>query len=203
MFLRYLLALGTTACLMGASPMFAAETDAASEGDRPVALVTGSTRGLGEEVARRLAAQGFHVIVHGRSVSRGEQLVEELRANGGSAEFRRAYFLELAQVTDLASGILADFDQLALLVNNAGIGSPEDGHGLTGDGVDRVLQVNYLAHFLLTERLLPLLDAGAPARIINVSSGAQAPIDFDDPMLEHWAPDDRQIGRHYAQSKLA
>ena len=185
-----------------ASSQLMASAESAAE-QRPVALVTGSTRGLGEEVARRLADAGFHVVVHGRSERRGEQLVAELRLAGGSAEFRQADFLELAQVVALADGLLADFDRLSLLINNAGIGSPEDGHGLTGDGIDRVLQVNYLAHFLLTERLLPLLEAGAPARIINVSSAAQAPIDFDDPMLQRWQPDGREIGRHYAQSKLA
>lgn len=205
MFSRYLLGLGLSACLISATPVIAYEASAnlSDQTQPPVALVTGSTRGLGEEVARRLSAQGYHVIVHGRSVARGEQLVAELQAAGGSAEFRCADFLELAQVAELADGLLADFDRLALLINNAGIGAPEDGHGLTDDGVDRVLQVNYLAHFLLTERLLPLLEAGAPARIINVSSGAQTPIDFDDPMLEQWEADDRQIGRHYAQSKLA
>ena len=169
----------------------------------PVALVTGSTQGLGEEVALRLGSMGYHVIVHGRSVERGEGVVEAIESNGGSAEFRRADFLELEQVRELAGGILADFDHLELLINNAGIGSAEEGLERTVDGVEPVFQVNYLAHLLLTERLLPLLEAGAPARIINVSSAAQAPIDFDDVMLENWEPDEGQIGRPYAQSKLA
>ena len=169
----------------------------------PVALVTGSTRGLGEEVARRLGDMGYHVIVHGRSAERGEANVTEIVEAGGSAEFRRADFLELDQVRELADGILADFDRLDLLINNAGIGSPEEPMDLTGDGVEPVLQVNYLSHFLLTEKLLPLLLASEPARIINVSSAAQAPIDFDDPMLLDWEPGEGQIGRPYSQSKLA
>ncbi|MGY6587153.1 MAG: SDR family NAD(P)-dependent oxidoreductase [Wenzhouxiangella sp.] len=198
-----MLALMVAALTLAGCAESGSDTRHQNDPERPIALVTGSTRGLGEELARRLSANGYHVIVHGRSIPRGEQLVEELLAAGGTAEFRRADFLELAQVAELADGLLADFDQLNLLINNAGIGAPEQGHGLTDDGVDKVLQVNYLAHFLLTERLMPLLEAGAPSRIINVSSGAQAPIDFDDPMLEQWEPDDRQIGRHYAQSKLA
>jgi NAD(P)-dependent dehydrogenase (short-subunit alcohol dehydrogenase family) len=168
-----------------------------------VALVTGSTRGLGAEVARRLGALGYHVIVHGRHDERGQAVVDEITAAGGQAEFRAADFLELDQVRALAAGIMADFDRLDLLINNAGIGSPEEPMDLTVDGVEPVLQVNYLAHFLLTEELLPLIRRSAPARIINVSSGAQAPMDFSDPMLENWKPEEGRIGRPYAQSKLA
>jgi len=169
----------------------------------PVALVTGSTRGLGEEVARRLGEMDYHVIVHGRSVERGQAVVAAIVDAGGRAEFRRADFLSLDNVRELADGVLADFDRLDLLVNNAGIGSDEDGRLVSEEGYEAVFQVNYLAHFLLTEKLLPLLTDSAPARIVNVSSGAQAPIDFDDVMLERWEPDGREIGRPYAQSKLA
>ena len=168
-----------------------------------VALITGSTQGLGEEVARRLGAMGHYVIVHGRDVERGEAVVASIQEAGGQAEFRRADFLELDQVRELAEGILSDFDRLDLLINNAGIGSPEVEIHRTVDGVEPVLQVNYLAHFLLTRELLPLLKSSAPARIINVASAAQAPIDFDDVMLENREPVEGQIGRPYAQSKLA
>ncbi len=192
------------ACLLSLAVSDLAGQEAEGSGEaRKLALVTGSTQGLGEELARRLAALGYHVIVHGRSERRGEAVVADIRAAGGSAEFRRADFLELNQVRNLAAGILADFERLDLLVNNAGIGSAEDGVGLTVDGVEPVFQVNYLAHFLLTETLLPLLEAAAPARIINVSSAAQYPIDFEDVMLQGWEPDGRLIGRPYAQSKLA
>ena len=179
------------------------DNDAAAAPHERVALVTGSTRGLGEEVALRLGAMDYHVIVHGRNVERGEGVVAAIESEGGSAEFRRADFLELDQVRELADGILDDFERLDLLVNNAGIGSAGGDMERTVDGVEPVFQVNYLAHFLLTEKLLPLLEDSAPARIINVSSAAQAPIDFDDLMLEHWEPAEGQIGRPYAQSKLA
>lgn len=200
-----LLILGLSACGSGSSdqPASASAAEAEPTTTIPVALVTGSTRGLGEEVALRVGGLGYHVIVHGRNVERGEAVAEQIRVAGGSAEFRRADFLELAQVRELVAGIQADFDRLDLLINNAGIGSAEDDMKLTVDGVEPVFQVNYLAHFLLTHELLELIKASAPARIINVSSAAQAPIDFEDVMLENWQPVEGQIGRPYAQSKLA
>jgi len=205
--LSYLLLVFLAACGSDTTAPLSESTEAGTaEHSKPpprVALVTGSTRGLGEEVASRLGGMGYHVIVHGRDEARGLAVVDGIEAAGGSAEFRRADFLELRQVRELADSILADFAALHLLVNNAGIGSAESGSGLTVDGVEPVFQVNYLAHYLLTDALLPLLVAGAPARIVNVSSAAQAPIDFDDVMLERWQPDDSEIGRPYAQSKLA
>jgi NAD(P)-dependent dehydrogenase (short-subunit alcohol dehydrogenase family) len=184
------------------APTLADDAPSASSG-QAIALVTGSTRGLGAEVARRLGAMGYYVIVHGRDVERGQTVVAEIQTAGGKAEFRRADFFELDQARALAAGIVADFQRLDLLVNNAGIGSPDEPMALTVDGVEPVLQVNYLSHFLLTEDLLPLIRRSAPARIIQVSSAAQAPMDFSDPMLMNWEPVEGQIGRPYAQSKLA
>ncbi|MFU8833337.1 MAG: SDR family NAD(P)-dependent oxidoreductase, partial [Wenzhouxiangella sp.] len=200
-----LLILGLSACGSGSSdqPASASAAEAEPTTTIPVALVTGSTRGLGEEVALRVGGLGYHVIVHGRSIERGKAVVAAIVGQGGSAEFRRADFLALDQVRELADGVEADFHRLDLLVNNAGIGSDEDGRLVSAEGYEPVFQVNYLAHFLLTERLLPLLIDSAPARIVNVSSAAQAPIDFDDVMLEHWQPGEGQIGRPYSQSKLA
>jgi NAD(P)-dependent dehydrogenase (short-subunit alcohol dehydrogenase family) len=169
-----------------------------SPGQR-VVLVTGSTGGLGREVARRLAAEGSHVIVHGRSLERGTALVDEIDAEGaGSARFYAADFGSLAEVRALARAVLRDYGRLDVLVNNAGIWM--DGpRRLSDDGHELHFQVNYLAGFLLTRQLLPLLLESAPARVVNVSSIAQRPIDFDDVMLENGYND----GRAYAQSKLA
>lgn len=169
-----------------------------SEGQR-VVLITGSTGGLGREVARRLAAEGDHVIIHGRSVERGVELVEEIEADTpGSARLYTADFGSFDQVRALARAIERDYDRLDVLVNNAGIWlegprrTSEDGHELH-------FQVNYLAGYLLTYELLPVLRESAPSRIIHVSSIAQRPIDFDNVMLETGYSD----GRAYAQSKLA
>ena len=162
------------------------------------ALVTGSTQGLGAEVARRLAGRGWHVIVHGRDRERGRAVVSEIESAGGSAEFRRADLARLAEVRELADSIRSDHDRLDLLINNAGVWVA-GGRKESDDGHELHFAVNHLAHFLLTRRLLPLLVRSAPARIINVASGAQEALDFDDLMLE----DDYSPSSGYARSKLA
>ncbi len=166
-----------------------------------VVLVTGSTDGLGHEVALRIAALGAHVIVHGRNVERGQGVVAEIERDGrGSARFYRADLASLAEVRELAAAVLRDYDRLDILINNAGIGSASpNGREVSRDGHELRFAVNYLSGFLLTHLLMDRLVASAPARIINVSSLAQTPIDFDDPMLEHGYTG----GRAYAQSKLA
>jgi NAD(P)-dependent dehydrogenase (short-subunit alcohol dehydrogenase family) len=92
--------------------------------------------------------------------------------------------------------------ELHVLVNNAGIGTTLPGDGArveSRDGYELRFQVNYLAEFLLTRMLEPLLVRSPPARIVNVSSAGQMPIDFDDVMLEHGYSGTRA----YCQSKLA
>ncbi|MEX1256284.1 MAG: SDR family NAD(P)-dependent oxidoreductase [Gemmatimonadota bacterium] len=178
----------------------AAQAPAVGE-DQQVVLVTGSTDGLGREVARAVAGTGAHVIVHGRNRERGMELVAEIEAEGvGSARFYAADFGELEQVRELARAILEDYDRLDVLVNNAGIWLEADqGRVLSADGHELHFQVNYLAGFLLTRMLLPLLVESAPGRIVNVASGAQSPLDFGNVNLDVGYTD----GRAYGQSKLA
>lgn len=166
-----------------------------------VALVTGSTDGLGRDVARRLAAAGARVLVTGRSAERGEALVDEIAKGGkGSAKFYRADLASLDEVRRLADAVLRDNQRLDILVNNAGVGFVFDTtRKFSAEGHEMHFAVNYLAHYLLTKRLLPRIVASAPARIINVSSGSQTPIDFDDVMMTKGY----NGGRGYAQSKLA
>jgi NAD(P)-dependent dehydrogenase (short-subunit alcohol dehydrogenase family) len=169
-----------------------------------VILVTGATDGLGRGVAERLAAGGATVLVHGRDDARGEATIRDIRDATGNERLRwyRADLASLADVRALAERVTADEPRLDALVNNAGIGTTLPGDGarqVSADGYELRFQVNYLAHYLLTRLLLPLLERSAPARIVNVSSAGQAPVDFDDVMLE----------RHYegylayCRSKLA
>src|SRR5690606_3869659 len=164
------------------------------------ALVTGSTDGLGRAVAVRLGALGATVLVHGRNRERGAEVVRDVEAAGGSAVFDRADFASLDEVRALADTVLERHERLDLLINNAGIWTDgSDERRTSADGHELVFAVNYLAGYVLTHRLLPLIIRSAPARIVNVSSLAQQPIDFDDVMLEHGF----SAGRAYAQSKLA
>jgi NAD(P)-dependent dehydrogenase (short-subunit alcohol dehydrogenase family) len=185
--------------LLGPAAMHAA-AQTPLEG-RQVILITGSTDGLGREVARRLAADGHHVVVHGRNRERGEALLAEIEAEGkGSAAFYAADFASLDEVRELAAAITRDYERLDVLVNNAGIwASGNNARRLSADGHELQFAVNYLAGYLLTRELLPLLKRSAPARIVNVASAAQTPIDFDDPMIERGYTG----GRGYGQSKLA
>jgi NAD(P)-dependent dehydrogenase (short-subunit alcohol dehydrogenase family) len=176
---------------------------------RPVAeqtvLVTGATDGLGRAVATRLAAEGATVLVHGRDERRGRETLERIAAETGS-ERLRLYLADLASLAEarrLAEAVLEQEERLDVLVNNAGIGGTLPGGARerreSADGHELRFAVNYLAPYLLTHRLLPLLERSAPARVVNVASAGQMPIDFADVMLR-----DGYSGRRaYCQSKLA
>src|SRR3954447_2165212 len=166
-------------------------------------LITGATDGLGRALALELAAGGAALILHGRDDARGAAVASDCRAAGAeSVALVLADLASLDEVRRLARDVAATADRLGVLVNNAGIGTHVPGGGErqeSRDGYELRFAVNYLAGFALTREVLPLLRAGAPSRIVNVSSAGQAPIDFSDVMLErHY--DGVQA---YCQSKLA
>lgn len=163
-----------------------------------VVLITGSTDGLGREVAGRVAALGAHVIVHGRNAERGKAVVDEIARDGrGSARFYAADLASLDEVRRFAQDVRRDHERIHILINNAGVLLRD--RQVSRDGHEMHMAVNYLAPFLLTRSLLATISASAPARIINVASVAQTPIDFDDVMLERPG----RGGQGYGQSKLA
>jgi NAD(P)-dependent dehydrogenase (short-subunit alcohol dehydrogenase family) len=162
-------------------------------------LVTGATDGLGRRVASDLAAGGATVLLHGRNRERLNSTLGGIRGETGS-ERLDSYLADLSslgEVRALAQQVLAEQDRLEALVNNAGVIARERRE--SEDGYELTFAVNYLSHFLLTRLLLPLLRDSAPARIVNVASAGQSPIDFDDVMLEHGY----SAMRAYRQSKLA
>lgn len=196
-----LLILTLAALIALAAPVLAQDTAAPLSYQGKTVLVTGSTDGLGRELARALAAQGAHVIVHGRNAERGQALVAEITEAGvGSARFVGADFASLEGVRAFADTIAKDYPKLDLLVNNAGVlitgAQPRQ---TSADGHELQFAVNYLAGWVLVHRLRPALAAAEPSRVVNVASRSAAPIEFDDVMLE-------KPGAHargYGQSKLA
>src|SRR5262245_57990396 len=121
-------------------------------------LITGATDGLGRALAADLAGRGAGIVVHGRDRARAEAVSASIGAEGVLV----ADFASLADVGRMAG----EAPQVDVLVNNAGVAVPE--RRLTEDGNELTFQVNHLAHFLLTLRLLP-------ARIVNVASVGQHP----------------------------
>jgi len=161
-------------------------------------LITGATDGLGRELAGRAYREGWNVLAHGRSEERLAALADELP---GIHTFR-ADLASLAEVAALAEAVQDATDRLDVLVSNAGIGFTKPGDGArleSADGHELRFAVNYLAGYALIRRLLPLLRASAPARIVQVASAGQYPIDFGDVMLERGY----EGTRAYRQSKLA
>ncbi len=166
-------------------------------------LITGSTDGLGKKVALDLAQAGARVLLHGRDSEKGKAVLREIRdaTHNRRLKYYNADLSSLESVRRLADLIAKDHKKLTILINNAGIGarSREARRELSADGYELRFAVNYLSHYLLTCRLLPLIRQSAPARIVNVSSIGQQPIDFNDVMMESSYDDLRA----YRQSKLA
>ena len=138
------------------------------------------------------------MLVHGRDAERGARVVAEIEAAGGAASFLSADLSSLDEVRRLAGAVQAEVGRLDILINNAGIGTAGP-RQTSAEGFELRFAVNYLAGFLLTLLLLPLIKNSAPARIVNVSSAGQQPIDFDDVMLTR----SYSGARAYCQSKLA
>jgi retinol dehydrogenase 14 len=164
-------------------------------------LVTGGTGGIGLATAAGLAALGARVGLVGRSAARGAVAADTVRRKVPSArvDVFEADLSSQAEVRRLAAAVRAGYPRLDVLVNNVG-GYWAHRH-VTADGLEHTFALNHLASFLLTQELLDLLAASAPARVVTVSSGAQSMgrIDFDDLQGERSYSGQRA----YNQSKLA
>ena len=165
-------------------------------------LVTGSTDGIGLSTATSLAAMGATVLLHGRDPGRGAAALAAVQAAARSPDRAALYLADLSsrqRVRALAAQVRRRCECLDVLVNNAGIYVPR--RLVTPDGLELTFAVNVVAPFLLARDLLPLLVAGAPARIVNLSSASHRAGEM------HW--DDLQLeGSYdplvaYEQSKLA
>jgi NAD(P)-dependent dehydrogenase (short-subunit alcohol dehydrogenase family) len=171
--------------------------------DEQTVLITGATSGLGWELARSLAKQGATLLLHGRDLKLGLETVREIKELTGNQhlQFFRADLSSLREVDELARQAISGVNRLDVLVNNAGVGFGKDtsNREVSQDGYELRFAVNYLAPYLLTERLISLLKASAPARIVNVASVGQAPLRFENIMFTHGYDGVTA----YRQSKLA
>lgn len=164
------------------------------------AVVTAGTAGIGFETALGLAAAGYAVTVVGRDAGRGARAVERIDATAPAhpARFLAADLASLGEVRALAGRIAAD-GPLGVLVNNVGAMFPDRRD--SADGIEATFAVNHLSPYLLTELLLPVLRAGAPSRIVNVTSGA---VGVAKRAFEDVEPPGGYYGFHwYGRAKLA
>lgn len=167
--------------------------------DNKIILITGATDGIGKLTAMQLAKQNAYVIIHGRSEQKVKDVIKELSEYTPKDKIEGlSYDLSsLREVRNMAEEVKNKFQKLDVLINNAGVGFADPRY--SKDGYELRFAVNYLAPFLLTQLLLPLLKKSAPSRIVNVSSVGQYKLNFDDIMLEKNF--DSFIA--YRQSKLA
>jgi len=166
-------------------------------------LVTGSTDGIGLATAKMLVSQGHQVLLHGRNpakLAEAEKIVSALNSSGGVERYV-ADFSRMSDVETLAKAVIEKHSRLDVLINNAGVFRISE--PITQDGLDARFAVNTIAPYLLTERLMPLLEAselGVSGRVVNLSSAAQAPVDLEVLAGRTKVSDDFNV---YAQSKLA
>ena len=162
-------------------------------------LITGGTDGIGKLAARKLVRDGHQVYIHGRNEAKLRAVVAELRTASDTAQVDGfvADFSDLDAVRAMAERVREQLPRLDVLINNAGVYKTNS--ATTEDGLDARFVVNFLAPYLLTQELLPLLEAGRRPRVINLSSAAQAPVSL--PALAGETRLDTQAA--YAQSKLA
>jgi NAD(P)-dependent dehydrogenase (short-subunit alcohol dehydrogenase family) len=170
-------------------------------------LVTGATDGIGLETARQLFEMGHKVFVHGRNEAKAREAIGKImasvsaEAHKGVSRLRTVHadLSDMKQVVALAEQMKSQTQALDVLVNNAGVYM--NTKQLTGDHFEMTFAVNHLAVFLLTQHLVPLLQAAAQGRVVTVSSVAhsRAPLDFDNLQAE------KKFDAYdaYATSKLA
>lgn len=161
-------------------------------------LITGATDGIGLETAKMLVSMGHKVLIHGRNEAKLEKTRKELSAITGG-RYVEGYLADLSRMTEveeLARAVAQKNKELNILINNAGVFVTSE--PTTADGLDARFVVNAIAPYLLTRKLLPLMDSSG--RVINLSSAAQASVDYDALMGSYKLASD---GTAYAQSKLA
>ena len=166
-------------------------------------LLTGANSGIGKVTALELARMGASLVLVCRNREKGKKAMDEFVKKTGnkSIELITADLLLQKEVRSVANEFLSSHARLDVLINNAGTNFPN--YGITEDGIERTMAVNYFAPFLLTNLLLGVLEKSAPSRVVNVSSVGH----FGGDLLLDNLAQDRRIGAEgfsaYQRSKLA
>ena len=139
--------------------------------DTSTALITGGTSGIGRATAKKLAQLGFHVVVVGRNMERGNRTVEEIRSGGGKAEFIASDLRDAASAREVAKkAIELGNGRVDILINNAGIYPFGPTHEMTEEQFDRVFSINVKVPYFLVAELAPLMAKRGKGAIVNLST---------------------------------
>lgn len=150
-----------------------------------VILITGSTDGIGKEAAIKFVEMGVHVIIHGRNQKKAEMIMNEIEKKTNLHNMSTLYadLASIDQIATMVDDIYKKFDQLDVLINNAGIYRPQ--RQLSHDGIEETFAVNYIAPYILSNRLVKLLKKTNSSRIVNVVSEVQTnQLDFNNLQFE-------------------
>ena len=143
-------------------------------------LITGATDGIGKETAIELAKKGCNLILIGRNKEKGEKVVEQIRKfadNYVDIDYLTANLMLMKEVSRVADEVAKKYPRIDILLNN--VGAYFAFRDVTEEGFERTFALNHLGYFLMTKKLLPLVEKSDYKRIVNVSSSAHYGIDFE------------------------
>lgn len=141
--------------------------------ENKVAIITGSTRGIGRATAKLFAAEGAKVVVVGTNAELGESCVAEIKADGGKAIFCKTDVTSEESLSALVKAALDTYGRIDILVNNAGVGgSTANMNDITMDEWDKVLATNLTAPFMLCKNVIPIMEEQGSGAIVNIASMA-------------------------------
>ena len=164
-------------------------------------LITGATDGIGKETAIGMAKNGYNLILIGRNEEKGKNVSDEIRkiADSIDIDFFTADLILMKEVSRVADEVCQKYDRIDVLINN--VGAYFAFRDVTEEGFERTFALNHLGYFLMTKKLLPLVEKSDYKRIVNVSSSAQYGVSFE---FDNLNGEKKYRGfRAYQKSKLA
>ena len=164
-------------------------------------LITGATDGIGKETAIGMAKNGYNLILIGRNEEKGKKVSDEIRkiADSIDIDFFTADLILMKEVSRVADEVCQKYDRIDVLINN--VGAYFAFRDVTEEGFERTFALNHLGYFLMTKKLLPLVEKSDYKRIVNVSSSAHYGVSFE---FDNLNGEKKYRGfRAYQKSKLA